>query len=530
MVRSTLAQQVNRVLTFARKRAVTVLALSAFLAPLPAFAVTQAQLNQAEAQIQTLNQNIRASDARISLLEREIRGHEQQILATRKQLREERLAGRKQVFDLRRELKLQEFEIGRIEKDVALLNANLDALNRDISRDNERFAALNVVKQGLESGDYKNRQAEYARQRAILDEKKAALLAQQDKARNQQATLQQQLAALENEADDSALDRDPRLGALLQKRDQASTELVNLRTKSRNDRARVILQQEQLAQLSAQFKREQQTRQTRTASAAVAKPVAAPVPAATPVPAQPLVRLDRTDYNSWVFVISGDQEPDIEQTLHLKNWVESYGAKYIQARWNGFEGVNGVRNTAAFKETFRSYIRQIPKDARIVLIGHGLGGGAAIEAATGVAYSESRAIDFLAALDPIGNNNLRANIVYSTDGACTRPDKGDDLANTDYVACIKTAHKRLITANIKYFYNRWQKDAQGPLDFQRQISSLDSNGKVVQVPTATGRFEVAENTGADQKRLFFAGDRNAHHLLLAEEAKQLPKLLVQYLR
>ena len=519
MSRLTALHQIYKILALSGNRVAVTLALASICFTSSAFAVTQQQLNSVQSQIQSLNQNIRTSDTRISTLESDIRIYERQILETRKQLREERLAGRKQLFDVRREMKLQDIEIDRIEKDIALVNTNIDVVNRDSLRDQDRFASLNVVKQGLESGEFKNRQADYERQLATHNERKAALMTELNKARQNKARLQEQVDSVENDVDDSALDRDPRLGTLLQKRDYASNELLNLRTRNRNDRARLILQQEEFNRLSNQFKREQQPKPV-----VVAKPAPAPV-TTTPAPrfapataATSKVTLDRTNYGAWVFVISGDQAPDIEQTLHLKNWVESYDAKYIQL------------NASRFKDFFRSYLQQIPKNARIILIGHGLGAGAAIEAATGIAFAESRTIDFLAALDPIGERNLRANIVYNTEGACQRPQDDDELSNSDYIECIKTAHKRLITGNIKYFYNRWQKDAQGPLDYQREIRSLDRNGKVVQVPTATGRFEIAENTDADQKRLFFAGNSNAHQLLLAEEARQLPKLLVQYLR
>jgi uncharacterized protein YlxW (UPF0749 family) len=511
MVRLTLSHQVNAVLAVIGKRTVAILAVAAALTTLSAQAVTRTELDNTQAQIQTLNQSIRASDARIAALEKDIWAFDRQIQDTRKQVREERLAGRKQVFDARRELKRQEFEIERIEKDIAVVDADIDVVNRNIARDKQRFAELNVLKQSLEEGEFKKRQEESARQLTLLNEKKAPLIAELSKAQSSKSRLQELVTSMESEVEDSSLDNDPRLAALLQKRDRASTELVNLRNQNRNDRGRVARLQDELRTLNARYKQEQLAQQARLAAAA--KPAPKPAPVAPVTTSAPAVTLDRTDYGSYVFVISGDQEPDIEQTLHLKNWVESYGAKYIQASWNGFNNGNGPRSTAGFKEAFRSYIRQIPKDAKIV-----------------VAFSESRTIDFLAVLDPIGEQNLRANIVYKTDGACTRPDTKDEMTNFDYVACIKSAQKRMITGNIKYFYNRWQKDAQGPLDYQRQIPSLDSNGKVVHVPTATGRFEIAENTGADQKRLFFAGDKNAHRLLLTEEAKQLPKLLVQHLR
>lgn len=535
MVRSTFSHR--RAAVSGKRTTVLMAALlsvATLLASIPALAVTHAQLNATQTQIQTLSQTIKTSESRTSSLEGEVQSLDRQILNTRRQLREERLAGRKQLFDARRELKLQEFEINRIQKDIAVVDVDLDVLERTAERDRVRFDSLNLIKKGLEEGDFRKRQADYERQRTTLHERRAALQAELEAASAQHKSLQDTVSAIENEVEDAALDKDPRLAALLQKRERAASELTSLRSQLRNDRNQLSRLQEQLRQQTAQFQREQQAQQARAASAAkpVAIPVAAtPAPqvaAATPAPAA--VLLDRTDYSSYVFVISGDQEPDIEQTLLLKSWVESYGAKYIQTRWNGVTEGKGPQSTAGFRDAFRSYLRQIPRDAKLILIGHGLGGGAAIEAATEVAYAESRTIDFLAALDPIGDRNLRANIVYDTGGICSRPDPKDEMTNTDYVECIKSAKKRMITSNIRFFYNRWQKDAQGPLDYQRAIPSLDGNGKVVYVPTATGRFDVAENTGADQKRLFFGGNKDAHRLLLAEEAKQLPKLLVQHLR
>ncbi len=511
------------------KRTAAFLCLATALNVGPVFAVSSAQLDNTQSQIQNLNQSISAEENRISILEKAIADLEHQVLETRKNLREERFVGRKQLFDARRDLKRQEFEIESIEKDIALVNFDIDNVKRDMERDQQRFREMNVLKQSLEEGEFKKRQEDFTRQAVALEEKKAPLLDNLNKAKANREQLMSVVASVEGEVEDSALDKDPRLAVLLQKRERTNTELTGIRNQLRNDQTRVAQLKDNLQSLNAQLKKEQLSQQPKAAAtdkassaAAEAKPVASSI--------TPGALLERTDYGSYVFVISGDQEPDIEQTLHLKNWVESYGAKYIQANWNGFDAGNGPNSTAGFKDVFRSYISQIPKQAKIVLIGHGLGGGAAIEAATDIAFSESRTIDFLAVLDPIGPKNLRANIVYETEGSCSQPDLKDEMTNSDYVECIKSSHKRMITSNIRYFYNRWQKDAQGPLDYQRQIPSLDANGKVINVPTATGRFTIAENIGADQKRLYFAGDKNAHRLLLAEEAKQLPKLLVQHLR
>lgn len=525
MVRLISFKHSRNVRTAQGNRAVPVLVLAclSLFTILPAQAVTKAQLDASSAQIQSINKGIAGIENRLVSLEKDLRSLDQQILDKRKLVRDERSEGRKQVFDAKRDLKKQSFEIERIEKDIGVVDSDIEVVKRDIERDKQRFAELNVLKQSMEEGAFKQRQDEYQRQLDALNSRRQPLVQSLQQAKAELDSLQGQLTGIESDSDDSSLDKDPRIAALAQKRERTGNEIAALRNQIKAERYRLGTQQDSYQKLAAQFKREQAAQQQSRQAAAAPRPVTpAPVVATPAAPASTTAAsapaLDRTDYTSYVFVISGAQEPDIEQTLHLKNWVESYGAKYIQASWNGFG------------DTFRGYLRQIPKNAKLVLIGHGLGGGTAINAATQVAYADGRTIDFLAALDPIGEQNLRANIVYETRGTCNRPDPKDEMTNAEYVECIKTAKKRLITANIKHFYNRWQKDAGGPLDFQRQIPSLNSNGKVVSVPTATGRFEIADSIDSDQKRLYFAGNQDAHKMLLAEEAKQLPKLLVQHLR
>lgn len=487
-------------------------------------AVTQTQINTSASTVKQLKVDVAETEAAISSLEKTLWSLDKQILDKRKLIREERTSERKQFHEAKRDLKRQSFEIERIEKDISLVDFDIDIVQRDMERDQQRHAALNVLKQRLGQSDYESRQAEFSNQIKNLEKKKAPLQAELETAATKLAELEGLLAAQKEEVDESSLDADPRIAALINKRDSTATQLSGLRSKLNTKQAKLNQENAEFNQLVTRFKREQSAKQK--TQQAKAKPV---VPAPNPA-TKARLDLGNGEFASYVFTISGDQEPNIENTLHLKSWVESYGAKYIEANWNGFGNGTGPANSLGFQEAFRDYIRQIPKDAKLILIGHGLGGGAAIEAATHVAYSEKRTIDFLAVLDPIGVEGLRANIVYDTKGACSKPDPKNTMTNTEYVECIKSSKKRLITSNIKYFYNRWQKDAQGPLDFQRQIASLDPSGKVVRVPTASGRFNIENGTEADQRRVYFAGDENAHKLLLDEEAKVLPKLLVQHLR
>ncbi|RLU03608.1 MAG: hypothetical protein D9N11_03310 [Ketobacter sp.] len=484
-----------------------------------AYAVTQSQINSSASSVKQLKQEVANTEATIRSQEKNLWSLDKQILDKRKEVREERTEERKLFHEAKRQLKLQTFEIERIEKDLSLVDFDIDIVRRDMERDQQRHAALNVLKQRLAQSDYESRQREYQKQIADLETKKQPLIAELETAKAKLSGLQQQLDAQKDDVDDNSMDADPRISSLITKRDSTARELNNLRSQLKSQQAKLLKANDKFNRLVTQFKQEQNAQQSAQAK----------TPAPKPVTPAPKVSLDG-EYASYVFVVSGDQEPNIESTLHLKSWVESYGAKYIEANWNGFGQGTGPNNNLGFQEAFRDYIRQIPQNSKVLLIGHGLGGGAAIEAATRVAYSENRTIDFLAVLDPMGSEGLRANIVYDTKGACTKPEPGNTMTNAEYVACIKSSKKRAITSNIKYFYNRWQKDAQGPLDYQRQIASIDARGNVVSVPTASGRFSIANGTEADQRRVYFAGDKDAHKLLLAEEAKVLPKLLVQHLR
>src|SRR5690606_5723331 len=133
----------------------------------------------------------------------------------------------------------------RIQKNIALVDFDVDIVNRDITRDKQRFAELNVLKQSLEENEFRKRQADYQRQLALLDEKKAPLLAELDNAQQRRTTLQEQVTGMESEVDDATLDKDNRLSALLQRRDRASTELNSLRSQLRSDRGKLAQLQEQ---------------------------------------------------------------------------------------------------------------------------------------------------------------------------------------------------------------------------------------------------------------------------------------------
>lgn len=488
-------------------------------------AVSQDQINTSSGKIKQYQSSISSSQSRVNTLEKRLQNLDQSLLEERKSVRDERTANRKLVYEARRDLKRQTFEIEKIEKEISLVEFDIEIAQRDMLREQQRFASMNVLKQRLEENDHQQRISSLQNQIEQLQQKKLPLQAELDNANNTLAQLQQELDSQQEEISDAALDSDPRVAALNKQRSNTAAELERERSRLQSQRNALSTEQKKFNTLVNQFK--QETGREDSVVTSEAKPATAV--GITTKPRYDL-GLNTADYTSYVFVVSGAQEPNIESTLHLKSWVESYGAKYIEATWNGFKNAPEALKDAGFQAGFQEYLAQIPREAKVILIGHGLGGGAAIDAATRIAHAQGRSIEFLVALDPIGPGGLRANIVYDTQGKCGRPSTDNRNSNAEYIACLRASNKRMITSNIKYFYNRWQKDAEGPLDYQRMITSVDANGNNIEVPTASGRFNIENGTQADQRRLFFAGDSSAHKLLLAEEAKLLPKLLVQHLR
>lgn len=493
----------------------------AFLLNSPVVLASESKLISLTANINALSDKVQEERTEITTLERSIWALDAKILETRKELRKERDSRRADLHEAKRDLKRQTFEIERLQKAVELVDQEIELTQRDSQRSEEYFNSLNALKRQLESDTYNKKIASNSAKITQLEKEKKPLIEKVKIAQQKFELLQANLSEQQTSDSDSEFDNNPRLQALLNKREQHATNLISLRKSLGQQQAKLESLNEDKKSLAKALAKKKQT-QVEKVSTVTAK-----------APESTVESIPENSSSAYVFVISGEYVSDIEKTLNLKNWVESYGAKYIEANWNGIDlsQTNGEpNNTALFQSQFAKQLAEIPKTSKIILIGHGRGGGAAIEAATHTAFNLNRTIEFLAVLDPIGENNLRANIVYDTKLGCNKPSLKDQVTNVEYLACIHDSKPREITANVKHFYNRWQKDGKGPLDYLRRIKAIDNAGKDIDVPTATGRFVTNTAMISDQRRVFFEGDENAHRLLLSEEAKLLPKLLVKHLR
>ncbi|MCG8668595.1 MAG: hypothetical protein MI867_04210 [Pseudomonadales bacterium] len=503
----------------AAETVVRALVLIVFLCASQAYANSQ-ELNRVKTEINQLSRSIQQDEKAIKQLERIIWGLDAKILDAQKQIRKERDEQRADFHTLKRDVKKQGFDIERINNSISLIDQEIELVQRDSQRSQEYFNTLNPIKRQFEETAHLEKLSNNQDKVEALLSDKQSLIESKNAAEAKHNLMNEKLNIAKSTLDGINVENDPRFTSLINKRESSGFQITNMRKQLKQNKNRVSYLSNKAEKLKQQVSLA--TAKTKERTKAKPKPVIKREVVETSIPGKrPAI----------VFVVSGEQEKNIEDSLKLKDWVESYGARYIQARWNGFEqGADSDIGDTRFMQQFAQQLERIDDRSKIIIIGHGRGGGAAIKAATEVAFNANRTIDFLAVLDPIGEQNLRANIVYDTPASCATPVKNDQATNTQYVNCLREAKKRIITANVKHFYNRWQKDGQGPADFQRRIKAIDENGEDVDAPTATGRFITANSITSDQKRVFFGKKEDAHKALLNDEARNLPRLLVKHLR
>lgn len=501
------AQAVKAILFAGLTSLVTLSASSSYAAP---------SLATYKTQISQVTQSLSADENQIKKIERVLWSLDKKILEQKKVVREERSNNRTAFHEAKRELKRQTFESQRIQTAIRLIEKDIQLTIRDSQRSTEYHNSLNAFRRQLESETHETKIAQNQQRTLQLTAEKNKLEEELTAINLESTAAAEKLKLLQEQGQETSVDLDPRLQSILAQRETQAALIISLRKQVKRNRGLLIKTNTLYQELANHIKLAN----------------SAPAPAAiSPIGKKQKKQAAKPEFSSYVFAISGEYDANIEDTLQLKEWVESYTAKYIQASWNGFSGNNDSRSTDAFKKQFQKHLESIHADANIILIGHGRGGGAAIEAATEIATKLNRSIEFLAVIDPIGEGNLRANIVYNNAQAfCPTPKENDRIINTEYSDCIRDAQRREITSNIKHFYNRWQKDNEGPLDYQRRIGVVNNKGDSVEAPTATGRFSTSASIEADQKRVFIGEDKDAHRTLLAQASKTLPKLLVKHLR
>ncbi|MCG8316331.1 MAG: hypothetical protein MI976_24230, partial [Pseudomonadales bacterium] len=117
------------------------------------------QLSQINAQINELKNAIRNDQSDIKRLERTLWGLDAKIFEAQKQLRRERDERRTRFHEVKREVKRQQFEIENINKSIALIDQDIELVQRDSLRSQEYFNNLNPLKRQIEEASHQEKLA-----------------------------------------------------------------------------------------------------------------------------------------------------------------------------------------------------------------------------------------------------------------------------------------------------------------------------------------------------------------------------------
>lgn len=98
-----------------------------------------------------------------------------------------------------------------------------------------------------------------------------------------------------------------------------------------------------------------------------------------------------------------------------------------------------------FIEEVSAFVNALPKDRKVILIGHSFGADSIMEVAPKLQHD----VLFLGAIDAVGSGGQRS-----------------------------LNRKRKVPANVGYFYNRWQNDKIFPFDYKKSGSFKDCNASV----------------------------------------------------
>lgn len=468
----------------------------------PAFAKQSEsiKLAQKEKNIASLNKKIIAYKQRISRLEK-------QLAEKRQALEFNKATSISALQTSENELKKQNLRVTKLERDAEVLAEQIKKINTESENLVKKFEELNILQQSFEKT---------AHNKALGSNESKITLIKLD--------LDKVNSSLKSSRVDE--DRAKRVyesqKRLLSLYDQGNNpELLKLEQSLKN-----------ISQQLAKAEREKNAELKRLNKIKSAKAAKKPKSAAVVSKQAPKKQFEgrpNPKEKAWVYIVSGERVKDLGKQLAIKEWLSSFDATYIEASWG--QGISGTDKEieAGFIRQFRNDLGRISTTSKLILIGHGLGGGAVIKAATEVAYTEGRIVDLLVALDPVGANKLKANIVFRPSSACSLP--GDDQARLNYFICMNEAKHRKITPNIKHFYNRWQKNAGLASDKHRQYRISDGEGNLLILPTATGKFYIeSKRTLADQKRVSSTGALKNTWLLIDKASQDLPNLLVQYLQ
>lgn len=435
-------------------------------------------------------------NAGINAYRKQLSGFSGQLKKHKEDLRVKRASSSSALHESENKLKKQELRVTQLERDADQLTSKIRKIKAENKSLVKEFKNLNVFQQGLERSKHK--------QALGRNESKITLIQLDvDKINN---SLKSSRSSVDN----------------ARRVYESQKRLSNIFNEENNPK--ILKLQQAINNISLQLDKAKREKNSQLKLANVPKKVK------QQKAKENVVNTDKGHKEkAWVYIVSGERVKNLGDLLGMKNWIKSFNVEYIETRWGRMVFGTDEDIKSGFIKQFRADLDRIPEGSKLVLIGHGLGGGAAIQAATKVAYSEGKTIDLLVALDPVGVNKLRANIVYQPSTLCALP--GNDEARLAYFVCMDAAKPRRITPNVKHFYNRWQKNGGAAADKHREYRISDGEGNLLVLPTSTGKFYLENNgTQADQKRIFYKSLVKKDQALITEAGQELPNLLVQYLQ
>ncbi len=409
------------------------------------------------------------SQADVASVQKEIDEIDSAISARKAQLAGKNASLQVELDNIEKEQKNNEKRLDRHDRKIARSQERYDFVESNIKELDTWYKGLGAIDQGLNSGTYETKKSALNVDKKTSQTELNDLQAEKRKMEADIAANNEKIASLKSKLSSSTktISTDKQIQALLKKRQSKVDELVALKKSS--------------------------------------KPV----------------YVGKT-YHAYIYVISGNKTGEVEKALKLKKWVESYQAKYVESNWNDLTAKSSPTNGSMlnFLSQMDKELNQIPEDSKVILIGYGLGGGAAVLAATEVAKKKNRDIDFLVTIDPMGLGDSRLTAVYKTDAVCQ-----SKISMDQYLNCLSKGKKRVITRNVKSFYNRWQRESGIPVDAKDRVKVGKQEHAL-----STGKFLIeSTSTESNQQRVYY-DDKDAHQLLLNDAAEELPKILVEYLR
>ena len=463
--------------------------------------------------IEEINRQIKKQEKTISAINSNIEANKKKLKNKKEELDAKKESSTQALWDSEILIKKYKLRIVKLERDANILHEQVAKLKDENIRHVKKFENLNVVAKSMERSAHndalKANDSKIALIQLDLDKINKALT-------TSNSTLSKTKTVLESQKELSNIYNEENNPDIIKLNQLVDKALIQIR-KEKNARKDNLIRLEKLNLANASKKPKVVNKNIRNGKVKIKNSeIRKHVNAGANEKAQ-----------TWIYIINGENVVGLGHELGLKDWVKSFGAKYIETYWGNYSG-KGENFNSGFIKKFKIDLKNMPENNKLVLIGHGLGGGAAILAATTVAYEKGRVVDLLAVLDPVGVNKLRANIVNQPSVPCSFQNNKSGLVT--YFVCLDAAKPRVITSNVKFFYNRWQKDRGVAVDNRRQYSIADGQGNVFALPSVTGKFLVNKNTEANQKRIPETGWSGKNKRFIADARNELTNILAPYLQ